>query len=444
VSTRKQFEDNLRLIYKTKCEEFESKLAMTKEQYDLLSNELERIKQKETTYIPLYNTQMTEIENQIKTLQDHLTNTQDDDEKETILKNLEKQQKQLNELHWKVSRPQNHRAFIRRKKLLEKSLASIKLFMKELEAGEWHKRYKNKLSIYAQAVEKEFQQEQMEETRKQFFLNVSGENNPVSIISKSEDIIKDLLYDIESKAPDVKIIPNEYCENCDYPLVLEARSSMFICACCGNAKPELNCTSAHMAYNEDVDFTAFSYSRFNHFNERLTYAQFKENTLIPNDDIFRICEWLYKNGYTQVSKIRLGTTLQAMKALKMRAYYRQNTQVWCRITGHPPPRLSPEYEEAVKTMFRRVEHIWMNGAKIKEINPDGSETIKTVDMRPVGRHNFLSYNYFLYQATILIGATDFAQFFRLLKGAKKLQQQNEIWKILCQDITLNWQYIPAG
>ena len=197
-----------------------------------------------------------------------------------------------------------------------------------------------------------------------------------------------------------------------------------MCPYCANCKPYLNATSNHMAYGDEVAFTSFAYLRLNHFNERLTYSQAKETNQIPMEIIDKVMKWLYNNNYRDIKDITLDVTYEAMKSLKLRSYYKQNTQLWCRITGQPPLRMTPEYEERLRRMFKSVQDLWSV-------------------YKPNDRKNFLSYNYCLYKFNELLGHDEFFSYFKLLKGPKKLQRQDEIFKQICQDPSLNWEFIPS-
>jgi hypothetical protein len=74
-------------------------------------------------------------------------------------------------------------------------------------------------------------------------------------------------------------------------------------------------------------------------------------------------------------------------------------------------------------MFKAVNRLW---AKYK----------------PEERKNFLSYNYCLYKFCELLGLPH-KSLFKLLKGDKKLEKQDEIFKKICEDSELDWEFIPS-
>jgi hypothetical protein len=156
----------------------------------------------------------------------------------------------------------------------------------------------------------------------------------------------------------------------------------------------------------------------------MTYAQAKESTQIPDEVVTQVMEWLFTNRVKNVTKVTLEMTYNAMKELKLRNYYKQNTQLWCRITGSPPLRMSPTHEEQLRVMFKAINRLWPK-------------------YKPKDRKNFLSYNYCLYKFNELLGYDSFLPYFKLLKGDKKLDKQDEIFQKMCEDPELRWQFIKS-
>ena len=317
------------------------------------------------------------------------------------------------------------RGLIRRKKLIQKEVTKLETRLDELNRNVKISEFKTKILPYITAYERELQVMAVEKLR-----DVSTN---MSLLPKDEDksdklvasgVMKDFMNEIENIPAEVKVMPNEICEECDDIMVLESRSSTLVCPCCGNWKYYLDATSSHMAYGEEVEFTAFAYLRMNHYNERLTYSQAKESTRIAVEDIQKIMDRLIERRITDADKITMEMTYAIAKELKMRHVYKQNTQLWCRITGKAPLRMTPEQEEQLRSMFRAVNRLWPK-------------------YKPNERKNFLSYNYCLYKFCQLVGMDQFCGLYKLLKGDKKLEKQDEIFKQICEDPELCWEFIPS-
>ena len=317
------------------------------------------------------------------------------------------------------------RGYIRRKMQIIKERDSWKQKLESIVNGSRVEDFKQKIIPYAEAYEREQQVNTIEKLR--------ANSTASSLLPKDDEkeskqstsnVMKDFMNDVENIPVEVKVMPNEICNECEDIMILESRSSTLICPCCGNWKYHLDATSSHMAYGEEVEFTAFAYLRMNHFNERLTYSQAKESTRISIEDIQKVMDRLIERRITDVDKITMEMTYSIAKELKMRHVYKQNTQLWCRITGKPPLRMTPEQEEQLRSMFRAVNRLWLR-------------------YKPDERKNFLSYNYIIYKFCQLLGMDKFCALYKLLKGDKKLEKQDEIFRKICEDPELQWEFIPS-
>jgi len=339
------------------------------------------------------------------------------------IENLEKE--------WEEIKNSNSRGHIRRKLQNRKELDALKAELDILNSGKPLEEFKESVEPYTEAYERESQLSSVQKIRgacSALYIDMNKKLKPmqhVTVQKKDQsDVFRDYMEDVEQTAPEVKIMPHEICEECDDVMILESRNSVLLCPYCGTSKPYIDATSSHMAYGEEVEFTSFAYLRLNHFNERLTYAQAKESTQIPDDVIQQIMEWLYENRVRDSKQITLEMTYNAMKELKLRNYYKQNTQLWCMVTDNPPLRMSPEHEEQLRLMFKAINRLWPK-------------------YRPPDRKNFLSYNYCLYKFNELLGYDCFLPYFKLLKGDKKLAKQDEIFEQMCKDPELRWEFISS-
>lgn len=351
-------------------------------------------------------------------------------QRQALQRELEEKKK-----HLALIEPSESRGRWRDKLLLVKRIEEAEKKFEALKTDKLIQEYKALLVPYAQAYEREQQLTHMNQLKAKDVLaedkkpkNANGLPllmEQVTMFTREESqVFKDYLEGVEDTAPEVKIMHREICDECDDVMVLDQHTSVLMCPFCSNWKPYLDATSSHMAYGEEVEFSSFAYLRLNHFNERLTYAQAKESNQIPQEIIERVMKWLYENRVSKADEITLEQTYHSMKELKLRAYYKQNTQLWCRITGNPPLRMSPEHEEQLRLMFKAIQRLWPK-------------------YKPDNRKNFLSYNYCLYKFNELLGYDEFLPYFKLLKGPKKLQKQDEIYQKMCKDPELKWEFIPS-
>lgn len=235
----------------------------------------------------------------------------------------------------------------------------------------------------------------------------------------SEDIAADFAREMEDKAPPIKVVQEDQCEDCGEDMIMVPTYGILSCPSCGTSRSYMDTTSASVGYGEEVEYTSFSYQRVNHFNEWLTFFQGKENSNIPDEIVQKVMKKLYDDGIRDASKITTEKVHKTLQHFKLRQYYKQVTLLWCTITGNPPPRMTPQQEEQCRIMFNRIQEPFERH-------------------KPKNRRNFLSYSYCLFKFNELLGHSEFLRYFPLLKGADKLDVQDDIFEKICKD--MNWEF----
>merc|ERR1712018_852250 len=94
---------------------------------------------------------------------------------------------------------------------------------------------------------------------------------------------------------------------------------------------------------------------------------------------------------------------------------------YAKLTGKKPVSLKPQTLEKIKLMFRQLQ-----GPFEKHC--------------PKNRSNFLSYPFVVAKLLQLLGENELLLYFSLLKGKEKLQTQEDIFSLICED--LDWPIIP--
>lgn len=125
---------------------------------------------------------------------------------------------------------------------------------------------------------------------------------------------------------------------------------------------------------------------------------------------------------TKASDLTIMEMKAILKRLKLQQYYEHITHIISKITGKHPPTLSRETEEEIKQMFKNAQE------PFKKYCPEW-------------RKNFLSYSYILHKFFQILGLNEFLPQLPLLKSREKLRQQDEIWKLICDD--LGWKFYPS-
>ena len=195
-----------------------------------------------------------------------------------------------------------------------------------------------------------------------------------------------------------------------------------VCPNCGcEEKILIDCDTP--SYKEPPrELTYFAYKKINHANEWLSQFQAKESTDI-NEEIFeKISNELKKESYINLKNLTVDRVRDILKKLDLTKYYEHCHYITNRITGKPAPIITGELEEKVRNMFKEIQGPWMKYC-------------------PSDRSNFFSYPYIFYKFFQLLDKDDYLPYCRLLKSREKLQEHDEVWKLICND--LRWQYIPT-
>lgn len=235
-------------------------------------------------------------------------------------------------------------------------------------------------------------------------------------------IYQEFLQRIENVPPTIQIKNRDECPHCDVGLILVAKSANLVCIVCGYSIPFLDATSNAMSYGDEIEFPTFSYKRINHFNEWINLFQAKEATEISGEVYRKVMNKLYENGHRSTGTITRKVIMDTLNELELRKHYNHKQMILSRLTGDPPPRMSPEQEEQCRLMFMATQAPFEKWKAI--LAPD--------------RKNYLSYSYLLYKFCELRGWNNFLPYFALLKGQDKLGKQDQIFKKICED--LNWEF----
>ena len=213
------------------------------------------------------------------------------------------------------------------------------------------------------------------------------------------------------------------CPNCgNTHLIYMYLESNIFCNKCGFTEKVLfeNDKTSYKETPKEISY--FAYKRINHFNEWITQFQGKETTDIPSQIYTDVLNELKKNIHLDITKITNTQIREILKKLKYNKYYENITNIINVISGRTSPIITRECEEKLRSMFKEIQTPFMKNC-------------------PENRKNFLSYSYVLHKFCELLELDYLIEYFPLLKSREKLQQQDFIWKKICND--LEWQYIPS-
>ena len=132
---------------------------------------------------------------------------------------------------------------------------------------------------------------------------------------------------------------------------------------------------------------------------------------------------LNKNINLDIRTVNYSQIRNILKKLRYNKYYDHIPHLINIISGEKAPKLNPESEEILRSLFKEIQLPFMKHC-------------------PASRKNFLSYSYVLHKFCELLEYDHLLSFFPLLKSREKLQQQDQIWKKICEE--LKWEYIPSA
>lgn len=234
---------------------------------------------------------------------------------------------------------------------------------------------------------------------------------------------------LTSIAPAVVFVDDtDACPKCGEAMRVSTSEALLGCTQCGLTRAYVQSTASTRAYRDDGPpefaggFSKYFYRRGNHMAGWIALVQGKESMQVPDDVYTLLIEQFRKERVGSADDITPKRVREVLKALKLRKYYDNVAQITARLTGKPPPRLTPSQETECIAMFQSVEQVWAQHC-------------------PADRRNFLSYSYCLYKFCQLRGWDYLLTNFSLLKGRDKLQRQDAIWKKICQ--SLDWEYFAS-
>ena len=243
--------------------------------------------------------------------------------------------------------------------------------------------------------------------------------------SKNDIMDKYLSIVDNNHIKNVNNVSNEELDNCPFcvlPRIQDNIHGCMICPTCGNEEKILvDCDTP--SYKEPPrELTYFAYKKINHANEWLSQFQAKESTDISEDIFDKIIRELKKESYINLRQLSVEKVRDILKKLDLTKYYEHCHYITNRITGKPAPVITGDLEEKVRNMFKEIQGPWMKYC-------------------PSDRSNFFSYPYIFYKFFQLLDKDEYLSYCRLLKSREKLQEHDEVWKKICDD--LKWQYIPT-
>ncbi len=210
------------------------------------------------------------------------------------------------------------------------------------------------------------------------------------------------------------------CEVCGSDNILNVDENIIFCSVCG-------AINNHYSFNEEIvnetnNKSVYPYKRLNHFIEWLNNFQGKETIVIPIEIYDKITNELNRLNIQDKSLVNIRMVKNILKKYKLHTYYEHVSYITAQISGIPPPTLSHDTEEYLKTVFIEIEKLFEK-------------------YKPKNRMNFLSYPYVLHKIFQIHGNTKVLCYFPLLKSKEKIKVHDKIWEKICGD--MGWPFYPS-
>ena len=215
---------------------------------------------------------------------------------------------------------------------------------------------------------------------------------------------------------------NDICEICNNEMLLEQNTGTLLCSTCGILEQVLIDSDKPSYKDPPKEVTSFCYKRINHLNEFLAQFQAKETTDIPEEIYDEILVEIKKQRINNMADITPDKMRLILRKIKRNDYYEHVPYIINQLNGLPPPSISPEVENIIRGLFLQLQHPFNLFC-------------------PEDRKNFLTYGYTLYKIFELLELDEYLCNFNFLKDRKKLYEQEQIWKKICNE--LRWEFIPS-
>jgi len=219
-----------------------------------------------------------------------------------------------------------------------------------------------------------------------------------------------------------KKIVTEHCDRCNVAREELSEEGILVCPKCGSEEYMLVVSDFPSFRDPPKERNNYAYKKINHLNEILNQFQAKESTIIPEDVMNEVIVEIRKRRITNVAELTEKDMREILKKLNRSKYYEHATHILSRLNGNPPPTITPEIEEKIRTMFQEIQ------APFLLYCPDD-------------RTNFLSYSYILFKFFELLELDEYKVYFPLLKSRDRLIAHDFIWQKICE--YLKWEFIRS-
>ena len=255
------------------------------------------------------------------------------------------------------------------------------------------------------------------------FFNICKKNKEHNITTDNDNnIFEEYLRCTMNKNIKKRTSQVQLCSECNIEKTLQSSDGHLVCMKCGHSDQVIVDMEKVNFKDPFYENKSTGYKRMNHFSELMNQFQAKESTDIPSEIFSSIIVEIKKQKITNPNELNKKRMRQILKKLELNQYFEHIPFIINHLTGLPPPTMTRDTEEKLKSMFREIQ-----------------EPFKK--FRSKDRRNFLNYSYVFHKFFQLLEMDHFLSHFPLLKSHTKLVEQDHIWAQICR--YLRWEYIPS-
>jgi hypothetical protein len=235
------------------------------------------------------------------------------------------------------------------------------------------------------------------------------------------------------------------------------------CTACGSVYPRLDNSMEGVNF-ADLKFMDFprrrsgGYKPPNHYAEIISQFQGKRRASAPQDVVDVVADYCKRYGFEKhkitpqivrmflkqkqqeettfrkYSKVKPAMT-PGTPVRKYTDYYKHCPEIAWRLSGIPPPYMTPSQEDRIIALFPLVVEAYKTSPRYLKRKADRTN-------RKKANPNLLNYCYVLFKLAQLLGYDEFLPYIALPKSTANIDENDEAgWKHIC-DVN-GWQYIPT-
>lgn len=245
-----------------------------------------------------------------------------------------------------------------------------------------------------------------------------------------ESVRAEFVTQRQGAAPPVYLIQADFCETCQAPMEIVEDTCMAVCTTCKRARAFIQTAPyvKSIARSKGDATLAKKSNSHSHFDEFVARFQGKAK---PVDDsvLMAVGVIAHRMGAHRKEMLNMILVYQALEILKAQKIYNFKVQIYCRLTGTPPPRLSPDDQATVCNMMAALQKPWERIARAHSMQNDGK------------RKTFPVYDWCMYKFVQLLGWNHMVGFLVIMKCERNLRAMDDIWRAFCQEY--GWEFIPT-